>query len=141
RFAGMKRAEYDALVAWRPQLFAELLSDRFALAHVQNLSNTTKIDAVVAVSGPGSIDQVYVSASLRVREMGTFRADAPGSLYDIVLTLPQRKDYAISPHAVYAKASWDNFGLLHATDLHISRRNEEMRARLRAVAQTEAAAN
>ncbi len=53
------------------------------------------------------------------------------TLYNISLHLPRHQPYDLAPHSVYAKALWDNFGIIHATDLHLSRRVEDFRRKLR----------
>src|SRR5262249_55738383 len=60
-------------------------------------------------------------------------------LYDIHVVPPTGNRYNLSPHCVYAKKSWDNFGLLHATDIHLSLRNQNMRAALQRAGMTDAA--
>ena len=55
---------------------------------------------------------------------------ADRTLYDIVLLTPGRKPVVLAPHAVYARKSWQSFGLVHATDLHVSRRLESFRGKL-----------
>jgi len=60
-------------------------------------------------------------------------------LYDIHLIPPTGNRYNLSPHCVYAKKSWDNFGLLHATDIHLSLRNQNLRAALQKADMVEAA--
>lgn len=51
-------------------------------------------------------------------------------LYDIVFRLDNGHYYSLSPHAIYVKESWDNFGLIHATDIHVSRRIDGFRNKL-----------
>jgi hypothetical protein len=52
------------------------------------------------------------------------------TLYDVVVRVPDGSLRVMAPHAFYAKKSWDRFGFLHLTDLHISRRNEGFYAKL-----------
>lgn len=44
----------------------------------------------------------------------------------------------IAPHCLYARSDWEHFGLAHITDVHVSRRIEEYRAKLRATGVAEA---
>jgi hypothetical protein len=60
-------------------------------------------------------------------------------LYDFSFRLLNGNTYALSQHAIYTKSSWDEFGLLHITDLHISGRNEAFRVRLQALGLDDAA--
>jgi hypothetical protein len=64
---------------------------------------------------------------------GQFRL-GPGSgplqdrrLYNVIFRRGAGTKVLIAPHAFYAKQSWDNFGLIHATDVHVSRRLETFR--------------
>jgi predicted MPP superfamily phosphohydrolase len=52
------------------------------------------------------------------------------TLYNIAFRLPSGGTYVLAPHALYARTSWSTFGFIHATDLHISRRNEAFRGDL-----------
>jgi Calcineurin-like phosphoesterase len=62
------------------------------------------------------------------------------TLYDLCCKLPNGEAYPLSQHAVYTKSSWESFGLLHITDLHISGRNDYFRKQLEALGLSEAAA-
>jgi len=53
------------------------------------------------------------------------------ALYDVVLSLPTGATYVMSHHAFYVKKAWDNFGFIHATDLHVSRRLDGFHRKLR----------
>jgi 3',5'-cyclic AMP phosphodiesterase CpdA len=46
----------------------------------------------------------------------------------------------ISPHCLYARSDWADFGIAHVTDIHVNRRAERYRATLRAVGVPEAVA-
>ena len=74
---------------------------------------------VTLVAGPGSL--------------------ADRTLYNVVLHLPEQGTFEIGPHALYSKSTWDNFGMVHATDLHVSRRTEDFRRKLREAGMTEGA--
>jgi hypothetical protein len=76
--------------------------------------------------------------------LGVALVAAPGlpaerTLYNIVLQVPGDGTFEIAPHALYARRSWDNFDFAHATDLHISRRTDGFRRKLREVGMAEAA--
>jgi len=54
------------------------------------------------------------------------------ALYNIIYRNPDTgRTYPLGPHAIYAKSGWENFGFMHATDLHVSRRLETVRGQLR----------
>lgn len=58
------------------------------------------------------------------------------TLYNIVLALPGSKNYVLSPHSLYVRRDWSSFSLMHATDLHVSRRLEGLRSKLERLAAT-----
>ncbi len=80
-------------------------------------------------------EEGFLSLSL-VAEAGV---SSDRTLYNIALSLPGGNSYDLAPHAVYMKQSWDNFGIIHATDLHLSRRVAEFRRKLQELGLTEAA--
>lgn len=53
-------------------------------------------------------------------------------LYDLCVKLPNNQMYPLSPHCVYARDSWTDFGFIHATDVHASRRLDGWRDVLKA---------
>ena len=54
------------------------------------------------------------------------------TLYSLALRSPGRAPIVVSPHCVYARSQWESFNVAHITDLHISRRIESYRHKLRA---------
>lgn len=52
------------------------------------------------------------------------------TLYDLCYRGSDGMVVVIAPHCVYARSSWDNFGFIHATDTHVSRRIDTFRQRL-----------
>ncbi|MEO6457828.1 MAG: metallophosphoesterase, partial [Chloroflexia bacterium] len=124
----------------QPDLFEQVLSG-FALQRV----------AATGMNEPSAEELVKLIPNMEARSEGTdgdvlgvSLVATPGSLvdralYNIVLDLPERGTYEIAPHAIYTKSSWDNFGFAHATDLHLSRRTEDFRRKLREVDMIEGA--
>ncbi|MCB9700906.1 MAG: metallophosphoesterase [Myxococcales bacterium] len=55
---------------------------------------------------------------------------ADRTLYDVVFLPPAGAPTTLAPHALYAKGSWSACGLMHISDLHVSRRLEGFRGRL-----------
>lgn len=76
------------------------------------------------------------SAASRVRTESVFGAGAARlerrQLYSLAFRTPGLPPRTIAPHCLYARNDWENFGLAHITDLHVSRRIEEYRTKLRA---------
>ncbi|HYP41073.1 MAG TPA: metallophosphoesterase [Chloroflexia bacterium] len=66
---------------------------------------------------------------------GELHPDSPAledrSLYNLSLRLAGGELYPLAPHALYARRSWESFGFIHATDLHISSRVDHFKPRLR----------
>ncbi|MBS1576441.1 MAG: metallophosphoesterase, partial [Bacteroidetes bacterium] len=54
------------------------------------------------------------------------------SMYDICITLPNGTKQTLSPHCIYVRNSWTDFKFIHATDIHVSRRTDTCRAKLKA---------
>lgn len=61
-------------------------------------------------------------------------------LYDVVALADDGRWTVIAPHACYARADWDDFGLAHITDMHVARRIDSFRVTLEALGRTDAAA-
>jgi hypothetical protein len=61
------------------------------------------------------------------------------SLYNIAVRLPNGSAAAIGLHAIYAKKDWQNFGILHATDIHITGRADAIFFALRSLGRNESA--
>jgi hypothetical protein len=74
-----------------------------------NLDSMTSVETAVPIS------------------LSTTAALQDSKLYDLKLHSPVGEVYNLSPHCVYAKTSWDNFGLFHITDIHLSLRNQQLR--------------
>jgi predicted MPP superfamily phosphohydrolase len=136
-WSDIDKHDYDALLALHPAVFTDILNDRYVYSPV------------------GRRDQAVPMTVTGSHTFGTFRVDvkvglalAAGgpqdlqdrTLYDFSLLLPNGNQIILSPHSLYTKKSWDDFGLLHATDIHISKRNDNLRDRLNAVGLTDAAA-
>ncbi len=128
----MKRQYYTALTAWRPSVFTDLLQGRLALAPVGSpLSLISMIPSQVSEFGSTQFI-VNIRAILDV-PAGTPLDLKDRTLYDLCFKLPNGNPYTLSHHCIYTKSNWDQFGLLHITDLHISGRNDGFRSRLQSL--------
>ncbi len=83
------------------------------------------------VNVPGlPVDPTVVKIDLEIRPA----ADSPlttRTLYDLVFRIgPETR--MLAAHSVYARRTWDGFGVIHATDLHVSGRVDGFRKTLRA---------
>ena len=61
-------------------------------------------------------------------------------LYDVVALADGGQWTVIAPHAFYARADWEDFGIAHITDMHVARRIDSFRTTLETLGRTEAAA-
>jgi hypothetical protein len=62
------------------------------------------------------------------------------TLYDVALLADAGGWRRVAPHAVYFKRSWDAFGIVHVTDIHVSKRNDRFKQLLDMSDRPEAAA-
>lgn len=76
----------------------------------------------------GPVDLGLASGSLASR-----------TLYDVVVKTDTGQWHAVAPHAYYARNTWKDFGLAHITDIHVARRIDSYRGRLRAAGRAESA--
>ena len=134
----LTREAYEALIAWRPNVFAELLEGRLWLASVAE--EPFKVPLVVGHVGESQSTQFRVRVKAQIEVAAGQTNLENEQLYDIGWGLPNVTFFPVSRHSVYVKRTWDSFGLLHVTDLHISARNDGYRAELQALGLTDAAA-
>jgi hypothetical protein len=73
---------------------------------------------------------VPASASLQERQ-----------LYDVVFRDFQNSWHVVAPNAVYYRSSWHDFGIAHVTDIHVARRIDSFRGKLRELGRVDAANN
>lgn len=163
RWRSVSRKQYDALTTWKPSIFADIWNERLALSPVGEVVSGWPRDPLSPVPDiRGSLPDIrnHVSAvplgvtQVTISDQTAYYLDLeavleafPGSvpdlqdrtLYDLQLKLPNGTPYSLSPHCVYVKKDWDNFGLLHITDLHVNRRNNLFAGKLNALGFSEAA--
>lgn len=63
--------------------------------------------------------------------VGGLSFDHSPKLYDLVCKNESNTFYNLSPHCIYTRKSWENFGLLHATDIHVSKRIDGFKKKLK----------
>jgi len=138
----LMRSHYQALIDWRPSVFAELWTSRLVLSPVGSpFSHIPVVCQQVSLRNDvPHIQQVDVYAVMTIPPNGALDLK-DRTLYDLQLKLPNGTTCMISPHCLYAKRDWDNFGLLHITDLHISQRNDQFRRKLQEHGLEDAAQN
>lgn len=90
-------------------------------------------------SGAGVVSETVMAREITVPIRGDDASAAGRSnqlvrrqLYSLVFRIPGFASWVVSPHCLYARSDWANFGLAHITDLHVSRRIDHYRAKLRA---------
>ncbi|HWR16334.1 MAG TPA: metallophosphoesterase [Terriglobales bacterium] len=139
RFREMKKQTYEALTAWRGSVFTDLLKGMFSLAPCDAPFSLLPVTPVsVHTAGTPYLFDVNVIMEVTAGQPADVKER---TLYDLVLNMPNGMPYPLSPHSIYVKSSWEKFGLLHITDLHVCRRNEGFRARLQQLGLADAAAN
>ena len=72
--------------------------------------------------------------SLDLRLQGS-KKPADGTLCNIGFVLGRNKTFVLAPHAAYVKEAWTDFGFLHITDVHVSRRIDHFARMLRQAGQ------
>jgi hypothetical protein len=130
----LKKDTLESIQEKEPGLFARLWQG-LALQEVVEAGTPAQVVAVRA----GVITHTEVGDTdadgLTLVQDGELHPDGPAledrSLYNLTLRLPGGELHPLAPHALYARRSWDNFGFIHATDLHISSRADSFKPRLR----------
>ena len=134
----MTRELHEALTAWRPTVFQELLQGRLLLASVADVP--FKVPLVTGHVGESQSTQFRVRVRAEIEVAAGQLNLENETLYDVGWGLPNVNFFPVSRHSVYVKKDWDSFGLLHITDMHISARNDGYRAQLQALGLADAAA-
>jgi LGFP repeat-containing protein/calcineurin-like phosphoesterase family protein len=123
----------QALSLVPPETLSDIWKNHLVLSPVGGGADLPLSPSDFKVGSLASLESV-VSISLSVQG-----APADSQLYDLCLLPPTGNRYKLSPHCIYAKKSWENFGLLHATDIHLSLRNQNLRSELQKTGMTDAA--
>lgn len=140
RWNELKKERYNELVGWNQNIFSELIKGMFALAPVGSQFSQLQLLELKINKVQETNFFTDVLASFKVNP-----ENAPGlkerTLYDLQLNLKVGIPYSLSPHCFYVKTDWDNFGLLHITDIHINARNQRYREKLESKGLNDAAKN
>lgn len=114
-----------------PNFMIELWQSRFALWQAKpSLFKKLPVPLAVAVDHIQNVynNGVVVHLKLKLAAGATMK---DRTLYNIVLKMPHAELlYPLARHAVYARKEWRNFGLIHATDVHVSRRCDQYHSKL-----------
>jgi LGFP repeat/Calcineurin-like phosphoesterase len=111
-----------------PSFFTSLLNDRLFL--VPSGRPFAQQASLVFAEEDTSTVNVLTEKYFRGRASVTSGAVEERTLYDIALKLPSGEMVCLAPHAVYFKSAWSDFGIMHATDIHVSQRLERFHAKL-----------
>lgn len=135
----MSRADYSDIQRHRLGLgiLGQLLDNKLALAPVGGGGPVLPLSARVEEAVHPAIVPGQVRLNVTLSRMGAPLAER--QLYDVVLLAGDGRMHTIAPHAVYARSGWKDFGLMHITDIHVSRRIENIRADLRRRGRAESA--
>ena len=130
----------EFFLGMQPDIFQQLWDDRLFLRSVSKDQGIPHEVPLKIQALPLTEEQEIFTASQQIG----FARLADGTvlrertLYDLCY---RGSDGAvvISAHCLYARSSWDNFGFIHATDTHVSRRIDSFRQRLVDLGLTEGA--
>lgn len=126
----------ESIFFYEPGLFRKLWVDRLVLRSVNKPD--TPAEMVVLQAEPMHFGRdTHTGKTIHV----TMTIPADGTpplrdrtLYDVRVKTTNGSTFAIAPHSVYVRSSWEDFGLIHATDIHVSKRLEGFRRRLQRLA-------
>jgi hypothetical protein len=91
--------------------------------------------SIVGAEGPDWSDKSQSGVFLLSFQIPTGSHLKERGLYELIMNLPGRLGFTISPNCVYVKKDWSNFGFVHVTDVHANRRHDNFRNILRAAAE------
>ncbi len=130
-YQDVPRDRFDALMRWRPTLLFDLWNGRLSLVNTGRRDVRIPLTPVVASITPATVN-TPVTAKCDLQLSPNAPATTPlSTLFDLEVATTNPQPYcAVSPHCLYTRAAWKDFGLLHITDLHLSKRNEQFRQTL-----------
>ena len=111
------------------RLIADALAGRLVLAATGQAGQQIPLTLTDRVSVDGPLHQVEVALP----------ALAERQLYDVALLTESGQWRTVAPHAVYFRSAWRDFGFVHVTDIHVSKRIDRFRGLLLAAERPEAA--
>ena len=132
-YRDLLRADFNALVAWRPSIFTDLWKERLVLTPV---GAPTRHLTLVPFQTHADENPQILNEFVDLEAFGGGPVDLQDrTLYDLRIALPNGTLYNLSPHCLYAKKTWESFGMMHVTDIHVNSRNEGFRAKFNAIGQ------
>ena len=110
-----------------------LLKGRVALRPVSAKNETIPLKAGKFIPGLNLVNPFsrkrgtvfFVPVGLSIKK----RFNNSPKLYDFVCQNESNTYYNLSPHCIYTRNNWKNFGILHATDIHVSKRIDGFRGK------------
>lgn len=125
----------DKIKARQPSLFTRAWADKICLQEVVPAGKQTDMLPLQLITSElpnGCLDVIMVAYEWYQGETARITLK-DSTLYNLSFRLPEGEVVILAPHAIYAKKSWENFGFIHATDLHLSRRLDGICGRLERV--------
>jgi hypothetical protein len=116
--AGLDRLQHLLTSVWRDKLYLQAVLVDGQHDEIPLIVGSPKIETGNDINPPFDFTAT-VGAPARDR-----------TLYSLVFRRSDAVDHLLAPHTIYVKQSWDGFGLMHATDMHVSRRLESFRGLL-----------
>jgi hypothetical protein len=136
-FDPIKKSVYDHMMERNPHFFEEIFRNNFFLRSVSSKSLDNDIllfpEINVGTVSPLGINEKEVIISI------SFGPNPSASLHDKTLfdiVFEFVNDFTLAPHALYANRSWDNFVIMHITDIHVSIRLEYAKDDLKKMSKT-----
>ena len=124
-FDPIKKSVYDHIIKNNPNFFEDMFSNNFFLKPV---SSKSLLDEVLLI--PEIKIEPVISPIMNEKEViisMSFGSSPSAALHDKTLfdlVFKFINEFVLAPHGIFANKSWDNFVIMHVTDIHISRRIE-----------------
>jgi Calcineurin-like phosphoesterase len=124
-FDRIKKLVYDRIIEGRPYFFEEMFSNKFFLRPVSLKSPVAEVLLVPEINVEQIISPVTNERDIIITVSFGTNPSTPlhdKTLFDLVFKFVN--ELVLAPHAIYANKTWDNFVIMHVTDIHVSRRLE-----------------
>lgn len=136
RWHGLPQDTLDLILRNRPALFSEIWNDRIVIRRVARSAAQRVVISLLTQDEDfqgGSPDRVNVILRFRLPTNGPIRPQ-DRALYDLGIRHQNNSVFAVSPHAYYVARDWQDFGFIHATDIHVAERIERFQSQIDSLA-------
>ena len=109
--------------------FNKIIDGRLNLVEVNKKSSIIALKIATATrSNIGFIKRITLHVS-PLQPSPLRRFDQKPKLFDLVFKNETNKFYNLSPHCLYSRKNWKDFGLIHITDVHVAKRIDSFRSK------------